>query len=60
MKQFIFILRYNISAMLINLGLIVMPESAYKRELLRRLWILRMEIITAVENYKNGENNDYQ
>ncbi len=57
MKQFIFILRYNISAFMINLGLIVMPQSAYKRELLRRLWELRMEVITAVENYKNGEND---
>jgi hypothetical protein len=42
---------------MINLGLIVMPQSAYKRELLRRLWELRMEVITAVENYKNGEND---
>ena len=57
MKQFIFILRYNISAFMINLGLIVMPQSVYKRELLRRLWELRMEVITAVENYKNGEND---
>lgn len=57
MKQIIFILRYNISAILINLGLTLMPQSAYKRELLRRMYELKMEVISAIENFKK-ENTD--
>lgn len=55
MKRFIFLTRYVISANMINLGLIIMPESAYKRELLRRLWELRVDVEVA---FVNKENED--
>lgn len=56
MKQTLFIIRYYFASNLINLGILVMPESAYKRELLRRLWELRVDVEVALWN-KENEND---
>lgn len=59
MHTFLFILRYRISSILIHIGLNVMPDSAYKRELLRRLWELRYDVEAAIDNYhKQMENTN--
>ena len=50
-----FIWRYKIASFLINLGINVMPDSEYKRELLRRLYELRVDVEVAV---MNKEKND--
>jgi len=55
MKERWFIFRYYVSMILIHTGLNVMPDSAYKRELLRRLWELRTDVEVALynEEHKN-------
>lgn len=57
MKVFIFTTRYRIASALINLGILAMPECEYKRELLRRLWELRVDIEMAVMNKENDNGN---
>ena len=53
MKTTIFMIRYYLASNLINLGIIIMPDCAYKRELLRRLWELRVDIEVAINNKEN-------
>ena len=57
MKTSFFVLRHKVSALVIHIGLAIMPNSIYKRELLRRMWELRWEIEEAVDSY-NKENNN--
>lgn len=37
-------LRYNIARTLIHVGLWIMPDSRYKRDLLELLWMLRAKV----------------
>ena len=60
MKTFAFVMRYKISALLIHVGLNIMPDSAYKRELLRRMWELRWEVEAAIDNFNKENSNGEQ
>ena len=54
MKVFLFTLKFRIAATLINLGIMLMPDCIYKRELCQRLIDLQIEIV----NQFDEENED--
>jgi hypothetical protein len=54
MKTFLFTLKFRIASVLINLGIMFMPDCVYKREMCRRLIDLQVEMI----NWFGEENEN--